>query len=73
MPGLRRGERALDVERGLTSLGFFLLGLRGFPRRYFAYLPEFQSLQILVGAARTPTLEQSLPHFRGHVGFLPSG
>ena len=35
----------------LTSVGFFALGARGFPRRYFAYLPEYQSLQVVVGVA----------------------
>jgi hypothetical protein len=41
---------------GVTSLGFFLLGSRGLPRRYLAYFPEFQSLQILVGAAALVTV-----------------
>jgi heme/copper-type cytochrome/quinol oxidase subunit 1 len=41
---------------GVTSLGFFVLGLRGLPRRYLAYLPEFQPLQILVGAAAVVTV-----------------
>lgn len=35
----------------LTSAGFYLLGSRGMPRRYLAYLPDFQSLQIFVGVA----------------------
>jgi hypothetical protein len=41
---------------GVTSLGFFLLGARGLPRRYLAYFPEFQSLQIIVGAAALVTV-----------------
>jgi len=41
----------ITAGASLTSLGFFVLGVRGLPRRYFAYLPEHQSLQIVVGAA----------------------
>jgi heme/copper-type cytochrome/quinol oxidase subunit 1 len=41
----------ITAGAGLTSIGFYLLGSRGLPRRYFAYLPEFQPLQILVGVA----------------------
>jgi heme/copper-type cytochrome/quinol oxidase subunit 1 len=41
---------------GVTSVGFFLLGLRGLPRRYLAYLPEFQPLQILVGVGAVVTV-----------------
>lgn len=35
----------------LTSLAFFILGSRRMPRRYFAYLPEFQSMHVVVGVA----------------------
>ena len=40
----------------VTSVGFFLLGSRGLPRRYFAYLPEFQTMQIVVGVAAVITV-----------------
>lgn len=41
----------ITAGSSLTSFGFLLLGSRGLPRRYFAYLPEYQSLQIMVGVA----------------------
>jgi heme/copper-type cytochrome/quinol oxidase subunit 1 len=50
------GAALITAGAGLTSLGFFLLGLRGLPRRYLAYLPEFQSLQVIVGAAAVVTV-----------------
>jgi heme/copper-type cytochrome/quinol oxidase subunit 1 len=49
------GAAVITAGAGLTSLGFFLLGLRGLPRRYLAYLPEHQSLQVAVGAAAVVT------------------
>ena len=45
------GAALIAAGAGVTSLGFLLLGLRGLPRRYLAYSPEYQSLQIVVGAA----------------------
>ena len=41
----------INTGASLTSVGFYLLGSRGMPRRYLAYLPELQSLQLLVGLA----------------------
>ena len=49
------GAALITAGAGLTSLGFLLLGLRGLPRRYLAYSPEFQSLQIVVSAAAVVT------------------
>lgn len=37
----------------LASFGFFALGEQGLPRRYLAYISDYQSLQIIVGIAAT--------------------
>jgi hypothetical protein len=50
------GIAVIAAGAGATSLGFFLLGSRGLPRRYLAYSPEFRSLQIIVGAAAVVTV-----------------
>jgi len=47
----RVGAALIAARAVLTSLGFFVLGSRGLPRRYVAYLPEHRPLQIFVGAA----------------------
>jgi heme/copper-type cytochrome/quinol oxidase subunit 1 len=41
----------LSAGGGLASITFFELGSSGMPRRYFAYPPEFQVAQIVLGVA----------------------
>jgi heme/copper-type cytochrome/quinol oxidase subunit 1 len=48
---LQAATTLITAGASLTSIGFFLLGSRGLPRRYLAYAPEYQSLQIVVGVA----------------------
>jgi hypothetical protein len=50
------GAALMTAGATVTSLGFFLLGSRGLPRRYFAYLPEYQPLQVVIGAAAAVTV-----------------
>lgn len=41
----------LGASASLIAVGFYVLGSHGLPRRYFAFEPDFQLLQIVVGAA----------------------
>ncbi len=50
------GAMTLTIGAAMTSIGFVVLGSRGMPRRYWQYMPEYQTLQVLLGVAAALTV-----------------